>query len=605
MSAFTKSDFGRPMIGARIRCIVLLVCWIASIAGLASHAAGQASDDPVLAAWTAFPATYSCRRCHYESQPVPNYRFDDAVELQRGDFAGQNEMYRWVREDKHAIARIRIEPLLPGEVQTERTKIAAAFAFTDPRGAETWVGPSNVLSRRICDALGIDIERPAGYQQFAEACLTCHGGYDPAAGPQPSFSKAEDLTKTQPGISCLACHQEPAGSGVTANAWILEHASLTDPQQRAWRLLTPQAKAAKGMRDLVTTSKQADLCIDCHVGNLTKGMFVTHAMYAAGHPPLPNFELETFCRAMPRHWRSEDELLAAFEEAKYPGTSQYFAINAPGLTNRLSAAGGKLDDIAWTTRRALIGAAAVRRRGAETVVWAAESDSVWGDYAFYDCSACHHELRRPSLRQSRGFPGLPGRPRLHEWPDILLQVVGPSSAAASAQQRLTSTVSAIPFGNAVACRDAAQPLVVELQKAISNIESDVVIGPQHAWRVIQRLSGTPRELLIDYATGRQVMWLIMIAADDLAARPQLSPTERRRLQDIRAEIARWSAMPTEGGTLVSSGSVGIATDLPAGRGMFIFRENLQTELERRAEYEPGALYLSLQRIERCFADPTP
>lgn len=584
---------------------MILACWFASAAGLVSRAAGQGSDDPVLAAWTAFRDTYSCRRCHYESQPVPNHRFDDTDELQRGDFSRQNEMYRWVREDKHAIARIRVEPMRPAEIQTERAKISAAFAFADPRGAETWVGPSNLLSRRICDALGIDVERPAGYQQFAAACLTCHGGYDPAAGPQPSFTKADDLTKTQPGISCLACHQEPANPGATTNAWILEHASLIDPEQRSWRLLSPQAKAAKGMRDLVTTSKQADLCIDCHVGNLSKGRLVTHAMYAAGHPPLPNFELETFSRAMPQHWRSEDELLAAFEEANYPGKSQYFAVNAPGLTQRVSATGGQLDEIAWKTRRALIGAAAVRRRGAETVVWAAESESAWGDYALYDCGACHHELRRPSLRQHRGFPGAPGRPRLHEWPDILLQVVGPSSAAAGAQQRLTRTVSAIPFGNAVACRDAALPLVGELQKAIGNIESEVVVGPQHAWRVIQRLSGTPRELLVDYATGRQVMWLMMVAVDDLAARADLSALEGQRLHNIRAEIARWSAVPADQGTLVSSGSVGIATALPAGRGMFIFRENLQAELERRAAYDPTALDQSLRRIERLLTNPQP
>ena len=34
---------------------------------------------------------------------------------------------------------------------------------------------------------------------------------------------------------------------------------------------------------------------------------VTHEMYAAGHPPLPGFEIATFCSQMPPHWESAAE----------------------------------------------------------------------------------------------------------------------------------------------------------------------------------------------------------------------------------------------------------------------------------------------------------
>lgn len=593
-----------------IRLVMASLVCLASGVCSANRARGQSLDDPVLAAWASFPATYACRQCHYESEPVGNLRFDDPTQLKRGDLSRQNEMYRWVRDDKHAIARLRVEPLRADEIEAEQRQVASAFDFGDGVGAAAWVGPSNLLSRRICDALGIDVDRPQGYQRFAESCLSCHGGYDSSAGPQPGFEKPQSLARSQPGISCLSCHQQFNGSGATSSAWVLTHASLQDPQERSWRELTPEQKAAQGMRDIQSVSKQTDLCLDCHVGNLRRGMFVDHAMYAAGHPPLPNFEIETFVGAMPPHWRSEAEQWSAFEEAGYPKAEKYFAVNYPGLSSRLSAGGEAWTDVAWDTRRALIGAAAVLRRGAETIVLAAESEgreagSLWGDYALYDCAACHHELRRPSLRQQRGYPGAPGRPRLHEWPDIVLQTVAPASFAAGAQQRLVQAVTAVPFGNPVDCRDAAAELLTALDASVNRIESDLVVRRQLAWLLIERISAVDRDALVDYATARQVVWSILVAAEELATFPDLSPEESARLRRIEAELARWGA-PAEAraGGRVLTGSIGIATALPAGRDRFIFRENLAEELRRRADYQPDALAESLHRLRLALDAPS-
>ncbi|HBJ34359.1 MAG TPA: hypothetical protein DDZ51_06265 [Planctomycetaceae bacterium] len=572
---------------------------------VAQTSAQVIDDDPVSEAWRGFPETFACQSCHANAEPIAITSFADPRQRLRGDVSQQNEMFRWVRDDKHAIARLRVEPLRPVEVQAERQKVADTFRFTDPSGPDKWVGQSNVLSRRICDALGFDVDRPDGYQKFAESCLTCHGGYDPSAGPQPAFAKSADLKELQPGISCLACHQETGGvsGGIAKDAWVLTHASLTD-QKKGWRLLPPEAKSAQGMRDLTTTSKQVDLCIDCHVGNVSKGMFVNHAMYAAGHPPLPNFEMETFCRSMPRHWRTESEQLQAFEEANYPGKEAYFAVNFPEFTTRLTASGSSLSDVPWDTRRSLVGAVAVRRRIAEMLVQAASSDNLWGDYSFYDCGACHHELRRPSLRQLRGFPGAPGRPRLHEWPDIILETVAPSSTPAAAQKKLLQLVSAVPFGDKLACGKAADELFSSMNEPVKRIESEFGTRRQHAWTLIERLSRVGQAELLDYATGRQVMWSILVAVDELSRAKDLPAEDAPKLQAITAVTDAWRVPSTNQGRLVSTTSVGIATELPAGRGMFIFRENLYEELERRANYEPTALYESLQRIHRAFI-PSP
>src|SRR5438034_7388462 len=48
--------------------------------------------------------------------------------------------------------------------------------------------------------------------------------------------------------------------------------------------------------------------MECHAGNAEKGKVVTHAMFAAGHPPLPNFEVGYFSRNLPQHWREKKDV---------------------------------------------------------------------------------------------------------------------------------------------------------------------------------------------------------------------------------------------------------------------------------------------------------
>lgn len=613
-------------VGPRVSGLSVLV--FSALLWSGNAAIAQPSNDPVLAAWAAFPDTFSCSQCHYQSTPVANHRFDDPTELRRGDFSRQNEMHRWVREDKHAIARIRVEPLRPERIAAERERIAARFALADPRDIDQWVGASNELSQRICDSLGWDVDQPEGYQQFAATCLTCHGGYDPADGPQPAFSQVTDLNQIQPGISCLGCHQEVNGSGAGSQAWVLAHASLTEPQLRSWRLKSPAEKSSLGMRDLVGATAQARLCVDCHVGNPDQGMVLTHAMYAAGHPPLPSFELETFCRSMPRHWRDEAEQLQAFEQAAYPHAARYFATNYPRLVAAISATGDQppadgqavdgqsangqavdgpetgsptadlasLNAIAWNSQRMLIGAATARRRVAEQIVWAAETEGQWGDYALYDCGACHHELRRPSLRQLRGYPGRPGRPRPHEWPDVLTHVLDPSDAAFRSRQRLASAITAVPFGHAADCREAANDCILGLDELLGQLDTGEPLRGEQLWGLLGKLVAVPPDALVDYAAARQIVWAILVVTDELSASTRLTDAQRVNLQGIRDEIATWKSPEAAPGRLVPLGAIGITAELPAGRDQFIFEDNLREELERRAAYDPRPLQASLARI---------
>ena len=65
----------------------------------------------------------------------------------------------------------------------------------------------------------------------------------------------------------------------------------------------PRRQERRGFVDLRDAVTGAEVCLSCHVGNAQQGKVVTHEMFAAGHPPISGFEIETFSRAMPQHWK--------------------------------------------------------------------------------------------------------------------------------------------------------------------------------------------------------------------------------------------------------------------------------------------------------------
>ena len=382
-------------------------------------------EDPVVQAWGQLAHMNRCASCHYRgTEPNP-------LAPHSGEFSSQSEARDWVRKDKHAIARRRVEPLTRQQLNEELRLLREGGLNNDE--VLQWLGRSNMLSRQICDQLGYDVTNDQGYARFRESCLGCHGGYSEASQDR-QFSKTKpgrfQAEVQQPGISCNYCHQ--LGN---ETAWIDEHDSPDN-----WRLLSPQKKSQRGMRDLVAFDAQAALCCDCHMGNISQNKFVTHEMYAAGHPPLPSFELQTFCELMPQHWRTPAELYQALNN--FDQRDKYFETNYPWQFG-----GGEHDsrpgDEFWKTRKVIAGALQAQQRSLELLVQAADTKR-WGDYALYDCAACHHELRVDSRRQQVGWPGVPGRPRQPIWPQALADVVlGSVDANAAVGQYATRTCQSI------------------------------------------------------------------------------------------------------------------------------------------------------------------
>ena len=233
-----------------------------------------------------------------------------------------------------------------------------------------------------------------GAKDAANGCIACHAIDTRKLGAAAGF-------KVEQGVSCEACHGP-------ASDW-------PDPHWKtAWRDMRAEEKEAKhGMIDVRNPDRQARLCLSCHLGNVAEGKFVSHAMFAAGHPPLPSFELQTFADHMPPHWTPLEAKPAEVQRQLH-----YRPKEMP--RSRRVVKGGE---------------SASAMSAAEPLFLSVGRDSSQGpghgigesDWASYDCNACHHELREPSPRQERGYGDLaPGGLRIPSWPTAVTSLDGPS-----------------------------------------------------------------------------------------------------------------------------------------------------------------------------------
>jgi hypothetical protein len=243
-------------------------------------------------------------------------------------------------------------------------------------------------------------------------CLNCHAMFDHA---QEMIEKAKK-PKTEldaflkDGVSCGGCHGP-------SSKWKVPH---SDPA--TWRAKKASEKEEMGMRDLRDPIKRGELCVSCHVGNVEEGKVVTHAMFAAGHPPLPPIEVSSFSRNLPQHWRDPQFVPYFKEKADDASVIENYHLQSMGFQRTRFALVGSVVALRETMKLARDQARAVKDDAAR-----------WPEIAMAhsDCYACHHELRAPSYRQARGFGyqlagrdiirTIPGRPIIRAWPLGLVQ----------------------------------------------------------------------------------------------------------------------------------------------------------------------------------------
>jgi hypothetical protein len=437
--------------------------------------------------------------------------------------------------------------LAPGAVWEVKDKHNQAFwllhetdAANPALGAEKRALVARILGFELREAFA-----DGGYQRLKEgddpdtvrkvtlvkSCLRCHATW-PAHTDQ-SHQHAPPVP-LELGVSCQACH----GPG---RRWDLPHGLAS------WRLVTPEGKARLGFYDVRSTALKAKLCASCHVGDPAQGKFVTHAWYAAGHPPLPGFELATFEAAMPAHWTSlrdkgqfllRDQPPAAAQMATYRAELAPENIRPDDIRNTYleanfpQAAAKGLDPLSDLPRakNAIVAGAVVLEAYARLIAEHSQPRPEQGEpeFALYDCAACHHRLKNDlgfASRPKRQSP--PGRPPLARWPKLLAELASQQAAsydrnAAAARwsliaqplQRLERATTERPFGNPAAMHEAASDLADVLARLASDAANSKY--DEAAARQAARWLTAPENIEInDYATARQTAWALRQLALDV------------------------------------------------------------------------------------------
>ena len=351
-------------------------------------------------------------------------------------------------------------------------------------------------------------------------CLSCHA---PAAGRLGGTDEA-----IAEGVSCLSCHG-------AYTEWVATHGGIAGKLTQEDWIDTPASVKHDmyGMTDLRDPAVRAETCASCHVGDQAKDRVVTHAMYAAGHPPLPGLEVSTFSTAEPPHWWPMKDVpyLNLDDSAlmKRYGVKQFEVQEARFKTLRDLY---RVDE--FPTQQAKLVAVGGLVTFREAMELFAETGSTKGgmpDFARFDCAACHHDLAvsADSFRQARGFADDPGRPPSSSWP-LALAYVGieagdPDKAEARRKEldegvaALRKTVGARPFGDPKPAADQAAKLAAWADAIAREIDARR-LGRDDAIRLLKAIAASP---VPDHASARQLAWAFRAIFDEMTEKPANAP----------------------------------------------------------------------------------
>lgn len=475
--------------------------------------AAEAADPPLRLAMARqagrdepeFSGVFACLGCHSAGMQTP---YQDSLDRFRLD-----EVLVWHRQDKHSLAYCTLH------------------------------GPA---AQRMGKLLGYDDVTTA------KQCLACHA---PHAELRSADPQAAPNLKLAEGVTCEDCHGASRG-------WHRLHV-LKDQ----WRGLTPAQKKAHGMNDLRDPETRARVCLDCHVGNVDEGRFVTHEMYAAGHPPLASVNVVGYAEQMPPHWK--------------PAAAQVE------------------DDPFLATRQALTGSLLA---GEFAMRQAAQVHEGAPDFAVFDCDACHHELRSPSWRSSRREGGTPGRPEYREWSLRAAvrasNLLGDDAARVQVREhtdRLRASLQGRPFGGGDQADAQAAPLALAV---VWRDEAQRLTGRRLTPVEVERVVVTVLEEALDparppdYDTARSLAWLLRAAFIDLGAfDPEAPSTAQVAWQMLDEQLGL--SVPPRSDADASGDAITLAC--PANPVQPI-ADALPQTLRPRAEYDPGAFQSTLRQF---------
>jgi len=448
---------------------------------------------PVPPSWI---GAVECQGCHNEKDPADN----PLQQQTRGfEFVRLSENRIWNTHDMHAKAYENIKPGSNATAKLMETNLKKVHGDT--------------------------------YQVTTDVkCLACHATHKQPLSVEPP-GKWLPIAKTfavQEGVGCEMCH----GHGKAyQDRHKLSVAAEGEPRPGEperivpWREWDPAAKQEWGLVNLRDPAVAVAKCASCHVGNTAEGRFVTHEMYAVGHPPLPPLDLMAYAREQPRHWGLPTEMkyltdLAKRDPKKALAVFHFRGGNESYVTRRFAE-----------SAVAALHAAAVATK--QLAVSAREKNEGGLDFAAFDCASCHHDLKYPSDRQARGYTGRPGRPQFRPAPFDLARVVVEHAAALPGGEGLKGSVQELDrleraladscarkvFGDPVLAEQASQALSdwgTDVVKKLAGVTYDA----QATRDLLARVTDAATKTAVgDPEVAQLYVWAIETLVLELAGRP--------------------------------------------------------------------------------------
>lgn len=383
--------------------------------------------------------TADCERCHKE--PLQQDRTSGAL-----DRVQLTESVVWRTKDRHANAYTNLQ------------------------------GP---LGEQIGQLMGVDV------LDVKSGCVQCHAT---SVNPDQWASRVDFAAE---GVGCEACHGP-------SSEWDDKHNKY--PQ---WQLTPESRKAALGWIDVRSPVERAEVCLSCHVGSERDGRVITHAMYAAGHPPLAGFEIESFANRMPVHWRYPYEK---------PGGKASFE----------------------RTQNILVAAVVALRMNVEMALTdVRQHHSI--DLARFDCFACHHDLSDSQWRQLRPARGVPGRPQLNIGSLPLVEIAAEVVAGERSAEllggfvdRLQAPLETATFGDAQTLAEVGPQIVDRCRRVEDRLARPLTA--EQARMVLHDLTQAGSSGHVDFDTARQILGAWCVVYEELVDNQSLGIDQARQRQ---------------------------------------------------------------------------
>ncbi len=466
-------------------CSMFFHAWLVIWGWCLSFSASTFAADPPLktphsitSAGATSIGVKECAACH--SAPSPIYNFLGVTR-----FVRLVEAKEWLEQDKHAYAYQLVRQDLKADELKKEERI------------------SNKLSMEITARLNWKF----GDGKFEQKCLTCHVGMDAKESIVERSNTIAPEIEIQFGVQCESCH----GPGS-------EYTKREHHQQVSWRTKTPEQKSELGMWDLSSPSTAAKVCLSCHLGDIDAGRFVTHDMYAAGHPVLPPFDLQVFLSAMPPHWKTLQEKPTFEKSAEY--NRAHFDI--PGNTDEIQLAiRGSYD----RTRRSMIGGLVANDLGIELIHRGAADPKTWGDYSIYNCMGCHQELKKNSTQVTRESR-TPGRPFPANWLNLEYPRIHATNRETheTLTREMLSSFNSVPFGDALRIHQLSERHLQSLSDRFQDRRKmeRQVMTKKDVLQWLEYLIASRNDSLTDFWVAKQTAWMVCVAMDELVKNEPLA-----------------------------------------------------------------------------------